>query len=91
MCEHISTLDVKTNNSLKAKRCTLVIISYEASSNSKGKIKEDEQASSDYITIREVNDLKAEGESIEALETSEDGAGLKHGQANGMFLEHYFS
>jgi len=34
-------LEVKTNRSLKAKICTLVITSCEASSNSKGKIKEE--------------------------------------------------
>jgi len=42
----ISILDVKTNSSLKVKIRTLVITSYEASSNSKSKAEKEEQASS---------------------------------------------
>jgi len=49
--KHISTLDVKTDGSLKVKRHTLVITSCEASSNSKEKIKEDGQVSSHPITV----------------------------------------
>ena len=52
--KRISTLDRKIDGSLIVKRYTLVITS--ASSNSKEKIKEDEQASSYPITIWEAND-----------------------------------
>jgi len=41
----VSTLDVKTNGTLKVKRCTLVVTSCEANSNSKEKFKENGQAS----------------------------------------------
>jgi len=40
--KHVSTLDVKIDGSLKIKRRTLVINSYETSSNWKDKIKEKE-------------------------------------------------
>ena len=50
-------------------RRTLVINSYEASSNSKGKIKEEEQASSNHVTVEEAENLKAEVKLVEALET----------------------
>jgi len=62
-------LDVKTDGSLKMQRRTLVINSYEASSNSKGKIKEEEQASSNHVTVEEAENLKAEVKLVEALET----------------------
>ena len=56
--KRISTLDVKTNGSLKVKRCTLLVSSYGTSSNSKAKIKDEEQPSSYPITIREADDLE---------------------------------
>ena len=49
--KHISTLDVMIDGSLKVKRCTLVITNYEASSNSKEKIKWDGQASFHPVTV----------------------------------------
>ena len=70
--ERISALDIKTDGPLKVKRCTPVITSYEASSNSKEKIKENGQASSHPITVRDANDLKAETGTAKALETSEN-------------------
>jgi len=70
--KHISFLDIKTDDSLKVKRHTIVITSYEASSSSKEKTKEDGQASSHPITAQEVDDLEAETKSTEALETSEN-------------------
>jgi len=54
--KHISYLDVKTDGSLKVKKRTLVVNSYEANSNSKGKIREKEHASVDHATIRDVDD-----------------------------------
>jgi len=59
-----STLDVKTDGSLKVKRYTLVITSYETNSNSKVKIRDKEKASPHPITVREANDLKAKTRSI---------------------------
>ena len=65
--ERISALDIKTDGPLKVKRCTPVITSYEASSNSKEKIKENGQASSHPITVRDANDLNAETGTAKAL------------------------
>ena len=47
----ISTLDVKTNGSLKVKRRTLVITGLKANSNSNGKVKEKEQVSSNTSQV----------------------------------------
>jgi len=71
----ISTLDLKTGGSLKVKRCTLVITSCEASLNSIGKI-EEEQASSDHVTIRKVDDLENENRLAEAPQNSDNGEGF---------------
>uniref|UniRef100_A0A7C9DQF5 Uncharacterized protein n=1 Tax=Opuntia streptacantha TaxID=393608 RepID=A0A7C9DQF5_OPUST len=54
--KQIAAFDIKTDGSLKIKRCTMVITSYEASSNSKGKIKDEEQASSHPVTAWEADD-----------------------------------
>jgi len=68
----ISTLDVKTDGSLKVKRRTLVITSYGTSSNSKGKIKGKEKPSSHPVIVWEADDLKAKIGSTEALEIPEN-------------------
>ena len=70
--KRIFDLDIKTNSSLKVKRCTLVITSYETSSNSKEQIKEDGKASSHPITIWVANDLEVEVKLAEVPETSEN-------------------
>ena len=75
--KHVSTLEVKNNGSLKVKRCTLVITSCEASSNSKGKIEKEEQDFSNQVTVQEIGDLEAKVETAEALETLEDGGKLQ--------------
>jgi len=49
--KRVSTLDVKIDGSLKVKRCTLVITSCDCSSNSKDEIKDEDQVSSNHITI----------------------------------------
>lgn len=54
-------MDIENDASLKVKRYTLVITSNEVSSNSKGKIKQDEQASSDHITVWEADNFEIEG------------------------------
>ena len=66
LIKRISALDVKGDSSLKVKRRNLVITSCEASSNSKGKIKDEKQVSSNHVTIREVDDLGAKVEPAEA-------------------------
>jgi len=58
--KRVSMLDVKIDGSLKVKRRTLVITNYDASSNSKDKIEEEDQVSSNHNMIREVDDLETE-------------------------------
>ena len=67
--EFISTVDIKIDGSLKVKRCTLVITSYEAHLNSKDEIKDDDQVSFNHITIREADDLETEVEPAKAPKT----------------------
>ena len=55
--KHVSTLDVRTDGPLKVKRRTLIVTSCQASLNSKGKIKEEEQVSSNHIITWEADDL----------------------------------
>jgi len=86
--KHIFTLDIKTYSSLKVKRGTLVITNCEASSNSKEKIKEDDQASSHPVINRE--DLQADNEPTKAREISENVEGFQYGPTNGKFLKYYF-
>ena len=83
MHERIFTLDVKIDGSLKVKRRTLVITNYEASSNSKEKIKGNGQAPFHVVTIREANDMEDETESTKVLETSKNAEGFQHGVAKG--------
>jgi len=71
--KRVSTLDVKINGSLQVKSCGLVITNYDASSNSKDKIEEEDQVSSNHIMIREADDMEAEVELVEAPTTLEDG------------------
>jgi len=58
--KRVSTLDVKIDGSLKVKRRTLVITNCDTSSNSKDEIKDKDHVSSNYITIREADDLETE-------------------------------
>ena len=71
--KRVSMLDVKIDGSLKVKRRTVVITNYDASLNSKEKIEEEDQVSSNHIMIREADDLETEVEPVEALTTLEDG------------------
>ena len=73
----VFAFDVKTNGSLKVKRRTLVITSYETSSNSNGKIKDEEQPSSHPITIQEADDLEDDTKSVEVPNTSKKCRGLE--------------
>jgi len=56
----ITALDIKTNGCLKVKKCILVITSCKARSNLKDKIKDEEQASSHFVVVREADDLNDE-------------------------------
>jgi len=86
----ISILDIKIDGSLKVRKRTLVITSCETSLNSKGKFKKEEQASFDYVTIYEVDDLKVEVELAGALEKRVNKKGFHHGLTNDKFLKHQF-
>ena len=67
-----------------------MITSYDASSNSKGKIKDEEQASSQPITVWEVDNLKAETRSAKGPDTLINVEDFQHGPGNGKFLKLYF-
>jgi len=83
-------LDVKTDGPLKVKRRTLVITSYETRSNSKGKIKDEEQPSSHLVTVQEANDLKAKNGSTDVLEIPENVGDFQHGPTSSKFLKCHF-
>jgi len=74
--KYIYTLDVKIDGSMKVKRCTLVITNCETSLNSKGKVEEGKQASSDHIIVQEADDLEAKMELTIALEKPVNEKGL---------------
>jgi len=84
--KHVSTLDVKTYGSLIVKRRTLVITSYETSSNAKDKIKDKEQVSSNHVTIWEAEDLVVEVEPAKAPKTLEDGGQATVDELKGLNL-----
>jgi len=70
--KRVSTLVVKIDGSFKVKRRTLVITNYDASLNSKDKIKEEDQVSSNHIMIREADNLETEVKPVEAPTILED-------------------
>jgi len=88
--KRVSTLDVKTDGSLKVKRCTPIITSYGTNSNSKGKIKDKEQPSSHPVKVREADDFKAEIGSTELLEIPENARDFQHSPTSHKFLKHHF-
>jgi len=83
--KRISTLDVKTDGSLKVKRRTLL-----TSSTSKEKIQRDGQASFHPVTVREAIDLEDDTESTKTPEIPENVGHFQHGLTSGKFLNHYF-
>ena len=66
-------MDVKIDGSLKVKRHTLIITNCDASSNSKDRIKDEDEVSFNHSMIWEVDDLETEVEPVEAPTTLEDG------------------
>jgi len=89
--KRISTLDIKTDGSLKVKRCILVITSCEGSSNSNEKIEGGGQASFYLVTIREADNLENETESAEAPKTFENAKDFQQDPTYGKFLKRHFS
>jgi len=61
------------DESLKVKRHALVLTGHGANASTKERTKEDEQASSNHITVQEVDGLDSEIELTKAPETLEDG------------------
>jgi len=68
--KHSSPLDVKMDGSLRVKRRTMVLTGQQKSSNCNEKLKEEQVASSNHITIRECDDSDSDSE-IELAETPE--------------------
>jgi len=87
----IFTLVIKTDDSLKVKRHTLVIISCEGSWNPKERIKKEEEGFSNPIIVREADDLEVKVEQTGALKKTVNRKGFQCGLVNGKFLEHYFA
>jgi len=69
----------KTDDSLKVKRCTLVITSFVACSNSKVEIKEEKHDSSGYVKVSEANDLEDEVELVDSVEEIVDRGSFQYG------------
>jgi len=69
----VSTLHVKMDASLQVKRCTLVLTGYGANASSKERTEEEEQVSSNHVTVQEADDLDYGIKLAKAQETLEDG------------------
>jgi len=73
LMKRLSTLDVSTDGSLRVKRCTVVFIGHKAHPSPSEEVIEKEQASSNHITVREVDDSDSEIELAKTPETLRDG------------------
>jgi len=71
--KQFSTLDVKTNGSLRVKRCTLVFTSHLGNFNINKGDGQEEVTSSNHITVQECKDLELERELAEIPEILKDG------------------
>ena len=73
--KRFSTLDVKTDSSLRVKRCSVDFTGQRKNSGSNEEAEEEEAVSSNHITIRECDDddSDSEIELVETPETFEDG------------------
>jgi len=71
--KHLSTLDVSIDGSLRVNRRTLVLTGHMAHPSPSEVVIEKEQASSNHITVREVDNSDSEIELAETLKTLEDG------------------
>ena len=71
--KHFSSLDVKTNGSLRIKRHTVVFTSQPKNFGSNEEVEKEEVVSSNHFTIHECDDLDSEIELAETPKTFEDG------------------
>jgi len=71
--KRLSILNVNMDGSLKVKRHTVVFTSHKAHPSPSEEVKEKEQASSNHITVREVDDSDSEIELAETPTTLKDG------------------
>jgi len=71
--KRLSTLDVRTDSSLRVRRHTIVFTGDKANSSPNEKIIQKEQASFNHITMGEVDDSNFEIELAETPKTLEDG------------------
>ena len=58
--KRLSSLDVSIDGSLRVKRCTVVFADHKAHPSPSEEVIEKEQASSNHITVREVDDSDSE-------------------------------
>jgi len=68
----LSTLDISTDGLLRVKRCSVVFTCHKAHPSLSEDIIEKEQASSNHITVREVDDSDSEIEIVKTPKTLED-------------------
>ena len=71
--KRLSTLDVKTEGSLRVKRRTVILIGQQSNPDSNKEEERGEMASSHHITGREYEDSNSETELTETPKTLEDG------------------
>jgi len=71
--KRFSTLDVKTDGSLRVKRRTVVFTGQRKNSGSNEEAEKEEVVSSNHITIHECDDSDSEIELAKTAETFEDG------------------
>jgi len=71
--KRLSTLDVNIDGSLIVKRRTVVFTGHKANPRLNKEVIEKEQASSNHIMVREVDDSDSKMELVETPETLEDG------------------
>ena len=71
--KRFSSLDVKTDGSLRVKRRTVIFTCQQKNSNSSNEAEEEEVVSSNHITTHECDDSDLEIELAETPETLEDG------------------
>ena len=70
--KRFSSLDVKTDGSLRVKKRTVIFTCQQKNSNSSNEVEEEEVVSSNHITIHECDDSNSEIELAKTLKTFED-------------------
>jgi len=74
----LSTLDVKTNGSLRVKRCTVVFNNKRSNPSPNEEVGQEEQVLSNHITVQKVNDSDYEIKLMETPGTLEDKGRASH-------------